>query len=200
MSDSSNDAKPLNYRFIGEGGRICGGAAVPADASTRWRTGGQGFPPTYAGAVYAVEQRRVPGKDQPITCVVLDSVQSQANRMEEAIQSAIDEGLIELPYVTVDFSKADLIDKIDRVTSLKAPHRLADAILRDSEVKGKRFRESERGKSLDLASERFATPLFQLSPNTLVFGMWDSTGPKGGLGSKFERRLCQRLSGSIFHR
>src|SRR2546426_2985500 len=27
------------------------------------------FPPTYSGAVYAIEQRRVAGCDQPVTCV-----------------------------------------------------------------------------------------------------------------------------------
>jgi hypothetical protein len=53
------------------------------------------FPPTFAGAVYAVEQRRVFGDDgkplpEPKTCVVLDTVQSQANRMEQALQEAID--------------------------------------------------------------------------------------------------------------
>jgi len=53
------------------------------------------FPPTYAGAVYAIEKRRVPGRDEPVTCVLLDSVQSQANRMEEALQDAFDGGRIE---------------------------------------------------------------------------------------------------------
>ncbi|MGD8937351.1 MAG: type I-U CRISPR-associated protein Cas7 [Thiogranum sp.] len=55
--------------------------------------GGEGdkvFPPTFAGAVYAIEQRRVPGREVPVTCVLLDSVQSQANRMELALQEAVD--------------------------------------------------------------------------------------------------------------
>jgi CRISPR-associated protein Csb1 len=47
------------------------------------------FPPTYAGAVYAVEQRRL-GKDT-IDVVLLDSVQSQANRLELALQQAYDD-------------------------------------------------------------------------------------------------------------
>ncbi len=64
--------------------------------------GGEGdkvFPPTFAGAVYAVEQRRVPGRDAPVTCVLLDSVQSQANRMESALQEAVEAGKIQLPLV-----------------------------------------------------------------------------------------------------
>src|ERR1039457_3447365 len=52
-------------------------------------TGGDGdkiFPPTYAGGVYAVEDRRIDGR--VVRCVLLDSVQSQANRMEEVLQEA----------------------------------------------------------------------------------------------------------------
>jgi CRISPR-associated protein Csb1 len=33
------------------------------------------FPPTYAGAIYATEKRRLPGHDDPVDCVLLDSVQ-----------------------------------------------------------------------------------------------------------------------------
>ena len=103
------------------------------------------FPPTFAGAVYAVEERRLPGRPEPVTCVVLDTVQSQANRMELALQDAFDAGALKLPILQVDFTKwsptgdveADktagkLIDAVGKITSLQVPHRLADAILRDS--------------------------------------------------------------------
>lgn len=53
------------------------------------------FPPTYAGAVYSVEDRRVDG--QVVRCVVLDSVQSQANRMEDLLQDAFLPNWRELP-------------------------------------------------------------------------------------------------------
>lgn len=173
--------------------------------------GGEGdkvFPPTFAGAVYAIEQRRVPGRDAPVTCVLLDSVQSQANRMELALQDAIDAGKIQMPLLVVDFSawgptgdvdadkKAErLIDAVGKVTSLQVPHRLADAILRDSEINGVAFRKSEKGKALNQVSFANATPLFELCPTALVFGMWDSTGPKGGLGPKFERAMVSEAVG-----
>jgi len=166
------------------------------------------FPPTYAGAVYAVEQRRLPGRNELVTCVLLDSVQSQANRMELALQEAVDSGAIKMPIIAVDFSAhgpsgdldADkeagrLLDSIGRVTSLQAPHRLADAILRDSELNGVPFRKTESGKALNRASAFAATPIYQLCPTALVFGMWDSTGPKGGLGAKFERALVSEVIG-----
>lgn len=173
--------------------------------------GGEGdkvFPPTFAGAVYAVEQRRVPGREQPITCVLLDSVQSQANRMELALQEALDAGKIELPILVVDFTQhgptgdveADkaagkLIDAIGKITSLQVPHRLADAILRDSQVNGVDFRKSDKGRALNTVSLANATPLFELCPTALLFGMWDSTGPKGGLGPKFERAMVSEIVG-----
>ncbi len=173
--------------------------------------GGEGdkvFPPTFAGAVYAIEQRRVPGRDTSVRCVLLDSVQSQANRMELALQEAVDAGKIRLPLVEVDFSEhsptgdveADkkagrLIDAVGRITSLQVPHRLADAILRDSELHGVPFRQSETGRVLNTVSVVNATPLFELCPTALLFGMWDSTGPKGGLGPKFERALVSEIVG-----
>jgi CRISPR-associated protein Csb1 len=173
--------------------------------------GGSGdkvFPPTFAGAVYGIEQRRIPGRELPATCVLLDSVQSQANRMELALQEAVDAGKVKLPLVVVDFSDHDptgdleadeaagrLIEKVGQITSLQVPHRLADAILRDSELDGVKFRRSERGKALNTVGLANATPLFELCPTALVFGMWDSTGPKGGLGPKFERAMVSEIVG-----
>ncbi len=173
--------------------------------------GGEGdkvFPPTYAGAVYAVEKRRLQNKNEPVTCVLLDSVQSQANRMEEALQQAIDGGELKLPLIAVDFSdqaptgdiEADreagrLLDELGRITSLQVPHRLADAILRDSELNGIPFRQSEAGIGINKTSIQNATPVYQYCPTALVFGMWDSTGPKGGLGAKFERAMVSEVVG-----
>lgn len=160
--------------------------------------GGKLFPPTYAGAVYAVEQRQVPEADGVLktkTCVLLDSVQSQANRMEEALQAALDAGKIKVPVLSVDFTGLGLLDEVGRVTSLEAPHRVADAILRDSLHEGTPFRKSELGKQLDAVSLQNATPLYQLCPTALILGIWDSTGPKGGLGAKFQRALVSEIIG-----
>jgi CRISPR-associated protein Csb1 len=140
--------------------------------------------------------------------VLLDSVQSEANRMELALQDAVDAKRIRIPVLVVDFTEhsptgnvqADqiasrLIDAIGKVTSLQVPHRLADAILRDSQLDGVDFRKSRTGKALNVVSLANATPLFELCPTALVFGMWDSTGPKGGLGPKFERAMVSEIVG-----
>ncbi|MDR7532644.1 MAG: type I-U CRISPR-associated RAMP protein Csb1/Cas7u [Armatimonadota bacterium] len=170
--------------------------------------GNRVFPPTFAGAVYAIERRRVPERDDPVTCVLLDSVQSQANRMELALQEAMDAGRIKMPLVVVDFTEYDptgdleadqragrLIDRVGKITSLQVPHRLADATLRYSELNGVPFRKSDKGRALNMVSLTNATPLFELCPTALLFGMWDSTGPKGGLGAKFERAMVSEVVG-----
>lgn len=177
-------------------------SALTAAAAFRSRTklqpaGGEGdkvFPPTYAGAIYAKEERQINGVKVP--CVLLDSVQAQANRLEEALQRALDAGTLKcVPVLNVDFTGLGLLDDVGRVSSLEAPHRIADAILRDSLHDGRPFRKSDLGKSLDQASLQNATPLYKLCPTALIFGLWDSTGPKGGLGAKFQRALVSEIIG-----
>lgn len=153
------------------------------------------FPPTYEGGRYAVEQRMWEGA--PVDCVLLDSVQSQANRMELALLDAVEAGDLDLPLLEVTFRD---VPKPLRVTSLEAPHRAADAIFRDSlyrEADGTQvdFRHSSRGRILDTADLRNATGLFGLCPTALLFGLWDSTGPRGGLGAKFQRAIVSEMYG-----
>jgi CRISPR-associated protein Csb1 len=158
------------------------------------------FPPSHSvsdrnkdrGAKYAREERRLPGGEIE-TCVLLDSVQSQANRMEEALQAVWAEKKIVLPVISVSF--VDVAPDVGVVTSLSAPHRIADALLRDSLLDGKLFRLSDLGKSFTDSSIRNAAPLFCVCPTGLLFGLWDSTGPKGGLGAKFARALVSEIVG-----
>jgi CRISPR-associated protein Csb1 len=100
---------------------------------------------------------------------------------------------IVLPVVSVDFSS--VAPEVGRVTSLTAPHRIADALLRDSLLDGQLFRLSDIGKSFTDSSVKNATALFKVCPTGLVFGLWDSTGPKGGLGAKFQRALVSEIVG-----
>lgn len=166
------------------------------------------FPPTYSGGVYATERRRIPVKDESgavvatreADCVLLDSVQSQANRIEDALQQAIDDGRLDMPLIVVNFG--DSVADVQRVTSLQAPHRAADAILRDSltgekDEKGKPlpFRKSEVGRAITDSSLSNATGLFRYCPHALFLGVWDSTGPKGGMGAKFARALVSEIVG-----
>jgi CRISPR-associated protein Csb1 len=156
------------------------------------------FPPTYPGPKkddppqHVFEQRRMNGQD--VWCVLVDSVQSQSNRLEEFLLEVARQKAIEVPYVSVDFSDAQL-DGLAEITSLEAPHRLFDAILRDSELDGTPFMKSEKGKALIAAKASDASAIFELSPTALLFGVWNSTGEGGGLGAKFPRCLVSELIG-----
>jgi CRISPR-associated protein Csb1 len=150
------------------------------------------FPPTYEGGKYATETRIIDGA--PVDCVILDSVQSQANRNEQALLEACRAGRLLLPLLVARFDNEKLLKRFT-VTSLDAPHRAADAIFRDCTLGDVIFRKSEKGRALDTVDIRNATALFGLNPTALVFGLWDSTGPRGGLGAKFQRALVSELVG-----
>lgn len=152
------------------------------------------FPPTYKDGKNAVERRRV--GELELETVLLDSVASQANRMESALREAWEEGRLELPNITVDFTTGNpQFPHIGQLTALDVPHRIADAILRDSLLEGVPFRQSKPGQSFTMARTNNATALFELCPTALLFGVWDSAGPAGGLGAKFARTLVSEIVG-----
>ena len=128
---------------------LAGNAAAFRSITEYQPAGGPGdkvFPPTYEGGSYATEQRYIDGEE--VTCVLLDSVQSQANRMEMALLDEWESGRAPLPVISVNFTKDDVPNPL-RITSLDAPHRIVDALLRDSELDGVMFRQSATGKRLD---------------------------------------------------
>ncbi|RMF40104.1 MAG: type I-U CRISPR-associated protein Cas7 [Alphaproteobacteria bacterium] len=180
--------------------------AVAEDAALRRRqrlqpAGGQGdkiFPPTYPGEGpsdpprHVLERRRIEGEER--NCVLIDSVQSQANRLEEALLAAAEAGRIRLPRLTVNFPGAGL-NSVGPISVLEAPHRIFDAILRDSKLEDKPFRESGLGQALRQATPADATAILQAAPTALVFGAWNSTGEGGGLGAKFARAIVSEVIG-----
>lgn len=174
---------------------VAGSAAAFRRVVELQPAGGEGdkiFPSTYEGGKYATEKRRIHG--EIMDCVLLDSVQSQANRMELALLDAWQRKAIAMPMVVVDFSQT-AASEVGQITSLETPHRIVDAIVRDSLLDKELFRKSELGKRLDNVSNRNALALFELCPPALIFGMWDSTGPRGGLGAKFARAMTSEIIG-----
>jgi len=154
------------------------------------------FPPTYEGGKYATERRRLPGYAEPVECVLLDSAQSQANRMELALLEAWRADDIKLPVIAVEFADEKLKKSVGTITSLEAPHRLADAILRDAMLPdGSLFSESKHAEKWQKAKPQNATPIFEICPTALVFGMWGSPKKPGGLGAKFTRALVSEIVG-----
>lgn len=193
----------LTYDELRSG--VAGDAVGVRCRTTFQPLGGPGdkvFPPTYgvpegAETRYATESRYVPSPDgadgQIAQSVVLDSVASQANRFELALLGAIRRGEVSIPVTSVDFRKADGLIGLDRVSDYEAPHRVFDAILRDSYDGEHLFRNGPAGRAITEARPRDAAALYFHSPHTLVFGGWDSTGPRGGLGAKYERAITSEI-------
>lgn len=199
--------KPLTLEDI----RKAVGSAVAFRVRVKLHgAGGDGdkvFPPTYAGGVYAVEDRKIDGK--VVRCALLDSVQSQANRMEEELLDAFlpnwrelnpDDGkpvFCDLPLLAL------YVGKHGWVTSLTAPHRIHDAIIRDSEIEEetngqkqrKRFRESTVGGEIVAARLHSATALYRHCPTALIFGTWDSTAGEGLDSAKIPRAVVSEIIG-----
>ncbi len=156
------------------------------------------FPATYgvdnaARTKYATENYR--DGDIEKKRVLIDSVASSANRHELALQEALDAGEISFPNPFIDFTVDDELADLGHLSALQTPHRLADAIFRDSLLDNTLFRLSDLGRAITEANPNAATALYLANPVSLIFGMWDSTGPKGGLGSKFQRAFVSEIVG-----
>lgn len=119
------------------------------------------FPATFAGIGYNIDTLSDGTK-----VVQVDSVGSQANRMEPLFKSD--------PRRGRDFS--DLVPQVEiqldngkSVSILEAGHRLGDAIVRASELSS----EAQQAFAT-LLKTGDATPIAKLAPTSLVFGAWDS--------------------------
>lgn len=149
------------------------------------------FPPTYpfSETKYAISSRHIDGGPREV--VLLDSFQSQANRVEQELKDAIDDGLVRLPYIET----SGLVGEHRvRVTNLDAPHRGPDAYFRDSEdEEGVPFDDTEVGRALRTADVRNARAYYRYVPSDLVFGFWDSQ--RGGRGVKLARAYVSEVIG-----
>jgi CRISPR-associated protein Csb1 len=112
--------------------------------------------------------------------VLVDSVASQANRQEAALVAARAASTIKFSDIYVDLSKTT--SGLDRLSATEMPHRLSDAILRDSEIDGAPFGKSAIGRAILSATPGDLTPLIETSPTSLVFGCWFS---QHGLARQF---------------
>lgn len=149
------------------------------------------FPPTYLDenneSSYAWFTRTQDGQAEKV--VILDSVQSQANRFELALLAAMRRGDLALPLVEVE------IEGRGKITSLDAPHRVNDATFRDCLLGKDEFGKSTIGKALREAREWNARAFFEYSPNVLIFGTWDSQSGGGTNTAKVARSLVSEILG-----
>lgn len=119
------------------------------------------FPPTFAPAE---------GSGDPPSYVIdessngkialIDSVGSQANRIEPLFKQKPYSDLVPKATIKIGDREVDLLD---------AGHRAADAVVRFSD-KG----EELRAAFLEIREKGSAAPLARIAPTSLVFGVWDS--------------------------
>lgn len=125
--------------------------------------------------VYAYEKRYLDG--EPADAVVIDSKQSQLNRIEAAINTAIVDGhpvLARLPRITVTYDREG---HTEVYSDLTLPHRAFDAHVRAGSVGGTPVTQLDAYRAIRDASPANARALLEASPVSLVFGSWDSSRP-----------------------
>ena len=154
--------------------------------------GGKVYPSSYPSEkdgepnIYASERRRLDGEEVP--CVIIDSVQSQANRIESAISEVRSDKKIEFPALEVDLSEYGH----GIISTLELPHRAADAYLEHGKIAGKPFASSDLCQSLRNATPRNCSDIYKVDPVSLLFGCWFSRGNNSGKG-RFSRMITSEM-------
>ncbi|HEX3151350.1 MAG TPA: type I-U CRISPR-associated RAMP protein Csb1/Cas7u [Gemmataceae bacterium] len=127
-------------------------------------TDGVLFPATYAGGDTFPGGYNIDGEPTGTNVCLIDSVGSQANRIEPLFAGEKYRHLI--PQIVVKAGEKE-------VNILDAGHRAGDAIVRCSSLK-------ETIDAAFLASIKGdAEPLARIAPTSLVFGVWNSRGAQG---------------------
>lgn len=139
------------------------------------------FPPTYIDVGHLTSPIREDGTHE---YVLIDSNQSWANRLEEIA----DDPSLGLPRIDVQIGAQTL-------SACQLPHRVYDAILRDSTLDATSYRDSPLGKALIGARPATATALLQHAPTVLLFGGWDSFGGVKVGAAKWPAALAGQILG-----
>ncbi len=132
--------------------------------------GGVIFPPTYADIGYNID----PLSDGTKVALI-DSVGSQANRMEPIFKCAPYSGLIPQIEIELHTKEHDSEKHVERRSLLDLAHRSADAVVYSCPKLAPRLEKAFRA----LKQRGDAGPLCRLAPTSLVFGFWDSRGESG---------------------
>jgi len=148
------------------------------------------YPPTYEGGEHVFRPAWIDGQRRE--AVLLDSVQSQSNRIEMAILDAHRRGVIQYPDIELVIRPNT---GEEHYSVLQLSHRVYDAALRMSTIDGIPFSESEVGRAVYRARTERATGLYIHAPITLTLGGWDSHGGGGPLAAKLPRLVTSEIVG-----
>ena len=153
-------------------------------------------PAVYEGGTYQQDRRwAAPDDTESTPVIVIDNVPSQANRLEDALRRHRES--VGIPEFILDFSDmAHLPAHLPRqLSSLKFPHRNADAYLRDAELDGKDFIQTDLGKQIFGATAQTCGPLMAWFPQALLYGFWQSHLGKKRSNTKHERAWVSEIIG-----
>ncbi|MFC1579561.1 type I-U CRISPR-associated RAMP protein Csb1/Cas7u [Thermodesulfobacteriota bacterium] len=148
------------------------------------------YPPTYEQGQHIFRPAWVEGEKRE--AVLLDSVQSQANRIEMAILDAHRRKSITYPDIELSI-KASTGEESYSVLELS--HRIYDAALQMATIDGVLFAQSEVGKAVFSARTQKASALYTHTPITLALGGWDSHSGGGPLVAKLPRLISSEIVG-----
>lgn len=141
------------------------------------------------GSTFAFETRYHEG--QPKHTVLIDSKQSQLNRIEETLENAVHDQhpiLSRTPRIEATYGH-------EVVSDLRAPHRAFDGLIRAGTVDGRPITQSDAYRRARNASKTDARALLELSPGSLVFGSWDST--RATNQARFQSALTGEIIGIL---
>jgi len=131
------------------------------------------FPPTYADIGYNIDSL----SDGTKVCTI-DSVGSQANRMEPIFKDAPNSQLV--PQIEIELHSTN--GHVEKRSLLDLAHRAADAVVHSSPSLAPQIAKAFKA----LHQRHNAMPLCCVAPTSLVFGAWDS---RGGSGEKLPRLI-----------
>lgn len=118
--------------------------------------GGVIFPPTYADIGYNIDTL-----SDGTRVATIDSVGSQANRMEPIFKLSDYAGLV--PQIEIEYGDSRKVSIFD------VGHRLGDALIRSTDLQ-----KEAQDAFKSLLDKGNAQAIAKLAPTSLVFGVWDS--------------------------
>jgi CRISPR-associated protein Csb1 len=148
------------------------------------------YPPTYADIGYNIDP--VDGKK----VALIDSVGSQANRMEPLFKSSSDKREDWLvPQIQIALGKDTEEAKATRLSLLDLAHRGADAVVQSSGSLAK----DVRAAFASLRTTGDAGPLCAIAPTSLLFGVWDSRGSSSEKRPRLIRSVIRAWDVEVLH-
>jgi CRISPR-associated protein Csb1 len=148
------------------------------------------YPPTYADIGYNIDP--VDGKK----VALVDSVGSQANRMEPIFKSTSEKREDWLvPQIQIALGKDTNKTKATRLSLLDLAHRGADAVVQSSGQLAKDIRAA----FAKLRATGDAAPLCAIAPTSLLFGVWDSRGGSSEKRPRLIRSVIRAWDVEVLH-